>query len=146
MSGRYKSEEIMQFLDSNGVRSHFSTPKEHGRMDQQRQSTRATINSIMMIARTVMIESGLRGRFWIRAATAGEDARYVIFKERVGMTPYQAMYGEQKDVLDYQAFGCRAWVYLDKPTPRERKAHAEGKGSRIYWIRSKDERVGILGP
>ncbi len=27
-AGEYKSEEIIQFLDSKGVRSHFSTPKE----------------------------------------------------------------------------------------------------------------------
>ena len=27
-AGEYKSEEIMQFLDSKGIRSHFSTPKE----------------------------------------------------------------------------------------------------------------------
>ncbi len=26
-AGVYKSEEIMQFLDSKGVQSHFSTPK-----------------------------------------------------------------------------------------------------------------------
>jgi hypothetical protein len=36
----------------------------------------------------------------------------VTFKELIGMTQYQAMYGEKKDVSDYQAFGCRAWVYL----------------------------------
>ena len=27
-AGEYKSEEIMQFLDSKGIRNHFSTPKE----------------------------------------------------------------------------------------------------------------------
>ena len=40
----------------------------------------------MMSARTVMAESD--------AATAGKDARNVTFKERIGMTPYQAMYDE----------------------------------------------------
>ena len=29
--GEYESEEIMQFLDSKGIRSHFSTPKEQWR-------------------------------------------------------------------------------------------------------------------
>ena len=42
------------------------------------------------------------------------DARNDTFKERVVMSPYQAMYGEKKDVSDFRAFGCRAWVYLDK--------------------------------
>ena len=70
----------------------------------------------MMSARTVLAESGLGGRFWFKAANAGKDARNVTvtFKERIGMPPYQAMYGEEKDVSDFKAFGCRAWVYLDK--------------------------------
>ncbi len=45
-----------------------------------------------------MVESGLRGRFLFRAATAGKDPSNVTFKERIGMTPYQAMFGEKKDV------------------------------------------------
>ena len=83
----------------------------------------------MLIARTVMVESGLGGRFWFRAATAGKDARNVTFNERIGMTPYQAMYGEKKDVSDYRAFGCRAYVYENKQrqangkhTPRAKEA------------------------
>ncbi len=49
----------MQFLNSKGVQSHFSTPKEQW----QNGSAEATINSFMMSARTVMAESGLGGRF-----------------------------------------------------------------------------------
>ena len=84
----YKSEEIMQFLDSKGIRSHFNTPKEQW----QNELAESTINSIMLVARTVMVDSGLGGRFWfrVRAATAGKDARNVTFKERIGMTPHQA--------------------------------------------------------
>ena len=54
-AGEYKSEEIMQFLDSNGIRSHFSTPNEQW----QNGAAESMINSIMLIARTVMVESGL---------------------------------------------------------------------------------------
>ena len=64
-----------------------------------------------------MAESGLGGRFWFGAATAGKDARNVTFKERIGMTPYQVMYGEKKDVSNFRAFRCRAWVYLDMSKP-----------------------------
>ena len=89
-ASEYKSEEMMQFLESRGVRSHFSTPKEQW----QNGAAESTINSIMMTARTVMAESGLGGRFWFRAANAGKDTRNVTFKECIGMSPYQAMYGE----------------------------------------------------
>ena len=85
----------------------------------------------MLIARTVMVESGLGGRFWFRAATAGKDARNVTFKERIGMTPHQAMYGEKKDVSGYRAFGCRAWVYEDKQR-RENGKHTPRAKEAIY--------------
>ncbi len=58
----------------------------------------------MMSARTMMAESGPGGRFWFRAATAGKDASNVTFKERISMTPYQAMHGEKKDLSNYLAF------------------------------------------
>ena len=106
-ASEYKSEEMMQFLESRGVHSHFSTPKEQW----QNGAAESTINSIMMTARTVMAESGLGGRFWFKAAAAGKDARNVTYKERIGMSPYQAMFGEKKDISDFRAFGCRAWVY-----------------------------------
>jgi hypothetical protein len=99
----------------------------------------------MMSARTVMAESGLGGRFWFRAATAGKDARNFTFKERIGMTPYQVMHGEKKDVSNFRAFGCRAWVYLDKQrrekgkhTPRAKKAVYVGfvpnMNSWAFWV------------
>ena len=105
----------------------------------------STINSIMLFARTVMVESGLGGRFWFRAATIGKDARNVTFKKRIGTTLHQAMYGEKKDVSDYRAFGCRAYVYEDKQrrangkhTPRAKEAMYVGfvpnTSAWAFWI------------
>ena len=93
-ASEYKSEEMMQFLESNGIRSHFSTPKEQW----QNVAAESTINVTMMIARTVMAESGLEGRFWFKAASAGKYDQNVTSKERIGMTPYQAMFGEKSEV------------------------------------------------
>ncbi len=78
-AAEYKSEEIMKILDSKGVRIHFSTLKEQW----QNGAAESTINAMMMIARTLMVESGLGGQFWFRAATAGNDACNVTFKERI---------------------------------------------------------------
>jgi len=118
-ASEYKSEEMMQFLESRGFHSHFSTPKEQW----QNGVAESTINSIMMSALTVMAESGLGGRFGFKAALARKDARNVTFKERIGMAPHQAIYGEKRDVSDFRAFGCRAWVCLDKQR-REKGKHA----------------------
>jgi hypothetical protein len=49
----------MEFLDSVGVRNHFSASHEQW----QNGLAEAAINSIMRLASTVMAESGLGGRF-----------------------------------------------------------------------------------
>jgi hypothetical protein len=50
---------------------------------------------IVLIAKTVMAESGLGGRFWFKEATAGVDASNVTFKARIGTTPHHLMYGQK---------------------------------------------------
>jgi transposase InsO family protein len=45
-ASEYKSEEMKQFLESRGIRSHFSTPKEQW----QNSEAESTINSLMMSA------------------------------------------------------------------------------------------------
>jgi hypothetical protein len=81
-ASEYESEEMMQFLESRGICSHYSTLKEQW----QNGAAELAINSITMIARTVMAESDLGERFWFKAAPN------VTFEERIGMTLHQAMY------------------------------------------------------
>jgi hypothetical protein len=73
-AGENKSQEIKEFFESKGIRSHFSTSREQW----QEGPAESTFNSIMLIARTVMAETGLSGRFWfnLKAATTGVDARH----------------------------------------------------------------------
>jgi transposase InsO family protein len=54
-----KSQEIKEFFESKGIRNHFSAPREQW----QNGPAESTINSIMLITRTVMVESGWGGRF-----------------------------------------------------------------------------------
>ena len=51
-ASEYKSEKMLQFLESKGVCSHFSTPKDQW----QNGAAESTINSIMMSASMVMAE------------------------------------------------------------------------------------------
>ncbi len=78
-----------------------------------------------------MAESGLGGRFWFKAAFAGNDARNVTYKQRLGQTPYSCIYGELKDVSHVRAFGCRAWVYLNAER-REKGQHTPRAQEAIY--------------
>ncbi len=80
----------------------------------------------MLIARTVMAESGVGGRFWFKAAAAGTDARNATFKARIKTSPHQAFIGGPKDVSRFRAFGCKAAVYLNKERQENGKHTARG--------------------
>ena len=126
-AGENKSQGVKEFFESKGIQNHFSTAREQG----QNGPAEATINAIMLIARTIMAESGLGGRFWFRAAAAGIGARNATSKARIGTTPHHLMYGEKKDVSGFQAFGCRAWVYID-PQCRAKGKHTPRAEVAIY--------------
>ena len=83
------------------------------------------------------------GRF--KAAAAEKNARNVTFKERIGMTLYQAMYGEKKVVSDFRAPCGRACAYLDRQcrekgehTPRAKEAVHVGLADNLsawaFWV------------
>jgi hypothetical protein len=116
------SQETVDFFESMGIKIYYSTAHR----DEQGQNglPKAAIDSIMMISRTIMVESGLRRRFWFKYAMAGCDARNVIHKERIGTTPWRLMHGGKKMYPDF-AFGCRAWVYLKKKEERTESIHSE---------------------
>ena len=56
-AGENRSQEIIDFFESVGVKNYFSTAHEQW----QNGLAKAAINSIMMAARTIMAESGLGG-------------------------------------------------------------------------------------
>ena len=117
----------MEFFYSVRVRNHFST--SHAQWQNGLADSEAAINSIMRLARTVIAESGLGGRFWFKKACVGKDARNVTYRQRLESTPYTCMYCEVKDVSRICTFRCRTWVHLNwerrqkgKHTPRALEA------------------------
>jgi len=93
-AGENKSREIMEFFESKGVKNYFSTAYE----PWQDGLAESGIHSIMSLARTTMSESGLGGRFWFSAATAGKDALNVTCKQRIKKTLWMLIHGSKKDV------------------------------------------------
>jgi hypothetical protein len=108
-AGENKSQEVVDFFESMGVKNYYSTSHEQW----QNGLPGSAINSVMMLSRTIMVESGLDGRFWFKSACVGCQARNVTYKARIGTTPWKAMHGGKKDVSQFSAFGCRAWVHLN---------------------------------
>jgi hypothetical protein len=113
-AGENRSEEILDFFKSKGIRNHFSTSRDKW----QNRPAEVTINSILLTTRilVVMAESGLEGRIWFKTATAGVDARNATFNTQTGTTNYHwhLMYDQKKGASGFQAFGCRAWAYLNQ--------------------------------
>ncbi len=125
-AGENKSHEIMEFIQPTGARNNFSACEQW-----QNGFAEAAIYSIMRLARTVMAESGLGGRFWIKAALTGKDIGNVTYKQRHGETSYSCIYGELKGVSRFHTFGCRAWVYLNAER-REKGKHTPSAKEAIY--------------
>ncbi len=55
-AGENKPQEIKEFFESKGILNHFNTPREQ----LQNGPAKSTINSIMLITRTVMVESRVK--------------------------------------------------------------------------------------
>jgi hypothetical protein len=108
-AGENKSQAVVDFFESMGVKNYYSTSHEQW----QNGLPESAINSVMMLSRTIMVESGLGGRFWFKSACVSCQAWNVTYKARIGTTPWKAMHGEKKDVSRFRAFGCRAWVHLN---------------------------------
>jgi hypothetical protein len=98
-AGENKSQEIVDFFESMGIKNYYSTAHEQW----QNGLPESANNSIMMISRTIMVESGLGGRFWFKSAMTGCEARNVTHKERIGTTPWRLLHGEKKDVSRFRA-------------------------------------------
>ncbi len=61
-----------------------------------------------------MAASGLGGPFWFCASTHGLDCLNVTFKECLGTTPHERMFGVKKDVSKFRLVGCRVYLHLNK--------------------------------
>jgi hypothetical protein len=113
-----KSQEVVDFFESMGVKNYYSTSHEQW----QNGLPEAAIHSVMMLSRTITVESGLGGRFWSTSVVTGCETRNVTYKARICTTPWNLMHGEKKDVSRFRAFRCRAWVHLN-PERREKGKH-----------------------
>jgi hypothetical protein len=118
-SGENTSKELNDFFTDNGVKNYYSTPYEQW----QNGLAESSINSITMLGKTVMAESGLGGPFWFSAVTHGVNCRNATFKKRLGTTPHEKVFGVKKDVSKFRPFGCRAYMHMNKDR-REKGRHA----------------------
>ena len=77
-----------------------------------------------------MAESGLGGQFWFSATMHGVNCRNATFKERLGTTPHEKLYGRKKDVSRFRPYGCRGYMHLNK----ERRGKGRGAPRAVEVI------------
>ena len=93
-AGESTSKELNYYFTKRGIKNCFSTPYKQW----QNGLAEASVNSVTMPERTVMAESGLDCQFWFSATMHGVNCRNATFKERLGTTQHDKLYGRKKDV------------------------------------------------
>jgi len=103
--GEYTSNEFDDYCKKNGIKHTFTAPytPEHNGVAER------MIQSVVGMARCMLINSGLSLKFW------GEAIRYACIlhdccptKAVKDMTPHEAWTGNKPDVSKFHTFGCRA--------------------------------------
>ena len=106
-AGENTSKEVNDYVTERGIKNCFSTP-----YDQWLNSlAEASVNSVTMLERTVMAESGLSGQFWFSATMHGVNCRNATYKERLGTTPHEKLYGKKKYLSRFRPYECRGYMY-----------------------------------
>ena len=93
-AGENTFKELNDYFTERGIKNYFTTPYEQW----QNGLAKASLNSVTMLWRTVMAESGLGGQFWFSATMRGVNCRNANYKERLGTTQHEKLYGKKKDI------------------------------------------------
>ena len=109
-AGENTSKELNDYFTGHEIKNYFSTPYEQW----QNGLAEASVNSVTMLGRPVMAESGLGGKFWFSATIHGVNCRNATLKERVGTTPHKKLFGKKKDVSRFRPYGCRGYMHQNQ--------------------------------
>ena len=101
-----KSADLKKYIESLGV-IFFSAYEQH-----QNGLAESLLNSIMLLNRTQMAESGPGSKG--RALVNANDARNVIYhdSDSINTTPHYLIHGEPKSLSKFRAFWCLVYPYL----------------------------------
>jgi len=98
----------MAWLDKRQIRSETSNPYE----PWQNGLAERMIQTINSIARGVMIDSGLDGRFWFLALQYATRIHNIQYSAVLDSSPYLVMHGSKPDVSRDHQFGVEAWLFV----------------------------------
>ena len=121
------SKDLMKVLDQHGIRSETSNPYEawqNGKPERMFQTITST-------ASTVLLNSGLDGRFWLHAFQYAVRIHNIQYSRILKTSPFVAMHGLKPDVSEDQQFGVEAWLYIQ---PEQRKTPSSVLGASPAYL------------
>jgi hypothetical protein len=115
--------EVMKFLDTHGIQSETSNLYE----PWQNGTAEHMIQTVVATARTVMLPSGLEGRFWYHAIQYAVHFHNIQFSKTTQSSPFYLMHGEKPDVSSDQQFGVEGWIHSKEDQRKDAKFDAWGE-------------------
>lgn len=134
----YASKEIQNFLKINGI-THAPTGRAaHAKMHVAWRMNR----TIMEIARSMLIDSGLDKHWWVHTVFHATNIRNrctestFLNKE----TPHGRVFSKESDLKVFRPFGCTALIYIPLQNGTKRDVTAErgfvvGMAEVLLWYK-----------
>ena len=117
------SKTVELLLLKRNIRSETSNPYE----PWQNGTPERMIQTVVGTARTVMLASGLVGRFWFHALLYAVYIHNIQYSGVTKTSPHVLMFGEKPDVSADQQFGVEGWLYRREDQRKDKKFDSRGE-------------------
>ena len=121
------SRRFKQHLDSLAVRHETSNPYEPWQLGVAERMNQTVVS----VARTVLLQSGLPARFWFHASCYGVRIHNIQYARSLRTSPFVLMHKTRPDVSNDHPFGVEAWIFRRPDQRSDPKFSARGD-SVIY--------------
>ena len=108
--GEYYSDELKAYLAGKGIVHEFAprkTPELNGKAEN--------LNKLLgNMTRSMLAQYNLPDTLWAHAVTYASYLCNVMFRNRLGKTPFEAFKNKIPDLSNIRTFGCKCYARLDK--------------------------------
>ena len=117
------SQRVMEWLIKKQIRSETSNPYE----PWQNGKPERMLQTLLSTARTLILSSGLDGRFWLLAMQYATRIHNIQYSACIDSSPYVMMHGSKPDVSGDHQFGVEAWLYVQPEIRQDPKLGRRGE-------------------
>ena len=132
------SRQFKQQLDTLAIRHETSNPYEPWQLGVAERMNQTVVS----VARTVLLASGLPPRFWFHASCYGVRIHNIQYSRALGTSPYILMHQTKPDVSNDHPFGVEAWIYRrpdQRPDPK-----FSARGEAVIFVGYPTNQHGYL--